>query len=193
MTRDGVQNRATGAFFLVGFGSVWTAAGCAQTHHGSAASWAALAAVCVCLLTWVNYLMRQSHDLPPAEPTAEEQVRMQRMFTAVNIILWVSVATAVSVLGLLHMPEYIVPAISMLVGLHLLPLAGAFRNQGHYLTGALLLGWPLCCLALLPRLRVSGVCASGAGALLLLSAAMTLAYTASELRMRQPERVIVRS
>ena len=136
--------------------------------------------------------MRRSVDLPPAQRSAEEQVRAQRMFTAINIIQWVSIATAVAILGLLHMPEYVVPAISVIVGCHLFPLAGSFRHPQHYLTGALLVLWPLGCLLLLPRHRVSGVCAAGAGALLMVSAAVELGRTFAAMRVRQPHGIVAR-
>lgn len=192
VTREEAHSRATGALFFVGFGAVWMATGFAQTHHSSAGALIALGIASVLLLLGVHHLMRRSADLPAAQISAEEQVRTQRMFTAVNIIQWVSLATAVAILGLLHMPEYIVPAISVLVGLHLFPLASSFDHRQHYLTGALLVLWPLGCLALLPRHRVSGVCAAGAGTVLLLSAAITLGRTFAAARMRQPQSVIAR-
>ena len=192
MTREQAQSRARGALVLAGFGAVWMAMGLAQTHRTSAGVLLPLGVVCALLLAGMGQAMRRSHDLPSSHMSTDEQVRVQRMFTAVSIILWVSIATAVSVLYLLHMPEYIVPAISMLVGLHLFPLAGSFRNRQHYYTGALLLLWPLGCLACLPRARVSGVCAIGVGAVLLVSAVFTLARTFAAMRVGQPQSAIAR-
>ena len=122
----------------------------------------------------------------------EAQVRAQRMFTAVNIIQWVSIATAVAILSLLHTPEYIVAAISIIVGLHLLPLARSLRHAQHYVTGALLIAWPLGCLALLPRPLVSGVCALGIGVVLLLSAVATLLHILQATRTQQHQWSVTR-
>ena len=193
LSRERAHSRATGALFFVGFGAVWVSTGLAQAHRGSAAAFSSVAAVSVLLLAAVGQLMRRSHDLPATALSVEEQVRQQRMFTAVNIIQWVSIATAVAILGLLHMPEYVVPAISILVGLHLFPLAGSFRNRGHYVTGALLLLWPLGCLLLLPRNRVSSICAMGVGVTLLLSAAATLAWAFASLRTAPPRNAVAQS
>lgn len=99
------------------------------------------------------------------------------MFNAVNIIQWVSVATAVIILNVLHLTAYIVPAIAVIVGLHLFPLAQAFRYPQHYVTGSCLVLWPMGCLVTLPQEKVSGVCAVGTGVILLLSAAATLLRT----------------
>jgi hypothetical protein len=192
MTREQAHGRATGALFFVGFGSVWIATGLAQMHHASAVVLVPLALISILLLIAVSQAMRRSRSLPAAELSAEEQVRTDRMFTAVNIIQWVSIATAVAVLGLLHMPEYIVAAIAIIVGLHLFPLAGSFRNRQHYITGALLLLWPLGCLALLPRARVSGVCGLGVGLVLLVSAAVTLARTFARLRVEHLHDAVAR-
>ena len=193
ISKEQAHSRATGALFFVGFGAVWIATGLAQTHRASAGVLVFLAIVTLLLLVATGQLMRRSHDLPPTDLPLEELVRAHRMFTAVNIIQWVSIATAVTILGLLHMPEYAVPAISMLVGLHLFPLAASFGNRQHYVTGSLLLLWSLGCLALLPRPRVSGVCAVGVGLMLLLSAAFSLAWAFASLRTAQPPNAVARS
>ena len=192
-SREQAHSRATGALFFVGFGTVWVATGLSQVHRSSAAALTCLGVVAVLLLIAIAQLMRRSRELPPSQASAEEQVRTERMFAAVNIIQWVSIGTAVAVLNLLHMPEYIVPAISIIVGLHLFPLAGSFKNPQHYATGAVLLLWPLGCLALLPRPHVSGVCALGVGILLLLSAAATLARVFAVVRTAQPRNAVARS
>ena len=163
-----------GCLFFIGFGTVWALMGLAATQHGSAAAYAAVGAVSVALLAMVALLFRRARELPQAASSSDYERRAKRMFTAVNIIQWVSIVTAVAILNLLHMPEYIVPAIAIIVGLHLFPLAGSFRHRQHYVTGTLLLAWSLGSLALLPRDRVAGVAALGTGLVLLGSAAWTL-------------------
>ncbi len=186
VTGDAVRGRATGALFFVGFGAVWMYVGLKQTHHASRTVILLLATTTVILLGLVALLMRRSHDLPAGTASPEEEARTQRMFNAVNIIQWVSVATAIIILNVLHLTEGIVPAISVIVGLHLFPLAGAFRYRQHYMTGLLLVVWPLGCLSLLPLSRVSGICAVGVAAILLLSAALTLLRSFAALRSTVP-------
>jgi hypothetical protein len=192
MSRKQAHSRARGALFFVGFGAVWIVTGLAQIHRSSAAALMCLAGSSLVLLAAISLLMRRARDLPASTLSSEERVRMQRMFTAVNIIQWVAIATAVAILGLLHMPEYIVPAISIIVGLHLFPLAGSLHHRQHYITGILLLVWPLVCLVWLPPTRVSGVCALGVGVLLLLSAAAALTQTLATMRTAQPRNAVVR-
>jgi hypothetical protein len=128
----------------------------------------------VALLALCAVLLRRARTLPAGDAMSEFAIRARRMFLAVNIIQWVSVVTAAAILLLLHMPEYTVPAVAIIVGLHLFPLAGSFRNRLHYVTGGLLLLWSLACLAVLPRERMMGIPALGVGAILLGSAAGAL-------------------
>ncbi len=192
MTRELAHSRATGALFFVGFGAVWTATGLNQTHRNSPALLMCLAASTLALLAAIGLLIRRSRELPASRVSTDERVRAQRMFTAVNIIQWVAIAAAVAIFGLLHMPEYIVPAISVIVGLHLFPLAASLHHSQHYVTGSLMVVWPLLCLGLLQASRVSGACALGVGTILLLSAAATLARTLMVIRPAQPRRAIAR-
>lgn len=174
MNAEQVRSRAAGVLFFVGFGAVWIYVGLAQTHHASGRMLALAAAVTATLLAWTMLLMRRCRDLRAIASSAEDEERARRMFAAVNIIQWVSIGTAVAILGLLHMPQYVAPAVAIIVGLHLFPLAGSFRHTQHYVTGALLVAWACCCLMWEPPTRVSGAAALGAGTILLGSAGVTL-------------------
>ncbi len=186
MVGEAVRARATGALFFVGFGSVWMFVGLKQTHHASRTALLLLGTATVLLLGLTALLMRRAHDLPAARTSPEEEMRIQRLFNAINIIQWVSVATAIVILNVLQLTEYIVPAISVIVGLHLFPLAGAFHYRQHYGTGLLLIAWPLACLLALPQGRISGVCALGVATILLLSATLTVLRSFAALRGAVP-------
>jgi hypothetical protein len=173
-TAQVAESRATGCLFFIGFGTIWVWMGLSATQHGSMISYGVVGVVSAGLLGMVVLLFRRAKELPQASVDSDFERRAKRMFAAVNIIQWVSIVTAVAILNLLHMPEYVVPAIAILVGLHLFPLAGSFRHRQHYVTGTLLLAVSLAALALLPRERVAGVAALGTGLVLLCSAAWTL-------------------
>jgi hypothetical protein len=168
------RSRATGCLFFIGFGTIWMLMGLGATQHGSPLTYTAVGVVSAGLLAMVAMLFRRARELPEGTADSDFELRAKKMFAAVNIIQWVSIVTAVSILNLLHMPEYIVPAIAILVGLHLFPLAGSFRHRQHYVTGTLLLVWSMGALAIEPRERVAGVAALGTGLVLLVSAAWTL-------------------
>ena len=186
LTASALRGRATGSLFFIGFGAIWMYVGLKQTHLASHTALTLLLFCAAALLALVWLLMRRAHDLPDGYVSPEVEARTQRMFNAVNIIQWVSVATAIAILNLLRMPNYIVPAIAIIVGLHLYPLAGAFRYRQHYVTGALLVGWPLACLLAVPAPRISGVCALGVAGILLFSATSTLLRCFAALRGAVP-------
>jgi hypothetical protein len=173
-TAGQVRSRAIGALFFAGFGQLWLALGLRSTPFAGARAESLCLAVSSVLLLAAFDLMRRAKQLPEGDVGSDDDLRSRLMFRAVNIIQWVSVVTAVTILSILHMPEYAVTAITVIVGLHLFPLAGSFRYAQHYVTGALLVVWPLGCLAELPSTQVSDMTALGAGVVLLLSAAAML-------------------
>lgn len=70
------------------------------------------------------------------------------MLSAVVIIGGVSVATAAGIFAVLHLLRYLPAAVGVLIGLHLLPLAGVFRQQVYRVFASLLIAWSAACLLL---------------------------------------------
>jgi hypothetical protein len=169
-----VRGRVTGALFFVGFGALWFGLGLRAVGRGG---WPFVVVLVVAglLIAWAVWVLRLAASLPVDGASPEVAERMRRMFVAVNIIQWVSALTAVGILVILHMPEYISPAIAIIVGLHLFPLAESFHYPPHYVTGSLLLAWSLLSLAVESRAEVAGVAALGTGAILVASAVWSLA------------------
>ncbi len=176
-----VRGRVTGALFFLGFGTLWFWLGLRAVGRGG---WSVVAVFVVAglLLAWAMWVLRLAASLPKGGVSGDDTERMRRMFVAVNIIQWVSALTAVGILVILHMPEYIAPAIAIIVGLHLFPLAESFHYPPHYVTGSLMLVWSLLSLAVEPRAEVAGVAALGTGAILLASAAWSLSQAMRGLR-----------
>ena len=76
-------------------------------------------------------------------------------------------------LGIFHLPEFIVPAIATIVGLHLFPLARVFHYPLHHATGTLLVLWSAGVVLTLPHEKLPSVGALGTAAILLVNAAYT--------------------
>ncbi len=191
ITAEAAQGRAWGSFFFIGFGSLWLLTGLRNMGRLSLGSEAAVFALGLLALAAATALLRMAGRLPHAAVDPEEEARVKRIFTAVNIIQWVAVATAVIVLILLRIPEYIVPAIGIIVGLHLYPLAGAFRYPMHTVTATVLVLWCAGCIALVSRPGLPGVGAFGTGAILLGSALITLGLACSRARKITPQAALV--
>ena len=171
---DAIHGRVTGALFFIGFGAAWLFFGLKGVGRATASNLVLLALATVGLMAVSTWLFRRARSLPPGVSSPEAEERMKRMFTAVNIIQWVSVFTAIAVLNVLHRPAYIAPVVVVIVGLHLFPLAQSFGYRQHYVTGALLVLLALGCMAWLPLDAMSGLCSLGAGIVLLGSAVSTL-------------------
>jgi hypothetical protein len=99
---------------------------------------ALLAIVVVTILLFFLALRkyRANQDAHAAEANSPESKRAERVFNAVNVVQWSLVFVASIVLILLRHPEWIIPSIIIIVGIHFFPLAVAFKVPRHYATGA---------------------------------------------------------
>lgn len=132
------SSRAIGAMFLSSFGTLWLIAATFQYFDGANA-----AAIAVCLLlgallfSFSLWKYRRGRAEPPAGSDADA-ARIKKGFSRVNTVQWVTIVAAIILLNVAGMPQWIEPAILLIVGLHFLPLARLFHNPPHYATGTLL-------------------------------------------------------
>ena len=79
--------------------------------------------------------------LPADEPRLVDEARKarQRVFRWINLVQWLAVFAASFVLSALGDPEWTTPAVILIVGLHLIPLARVFRAPRHYVAGVSLI------------------------------------------------------
>ena len=76
------------------------------------------------------------------------QLRRDKMLAAAVIIGGVSILTATGILAVLHLLRYLPAVTGIVVGLHLLPLVGVYRQQIFRVFGFLLAAWSAGCLLL---------------------------------------------
>jgi len=87
------------------------------------------------LLLWGGLSLRQkTQDIPDAEWSP----KVSRIFWQATIGEIVGIVLILGAAIALHRPEYILPLISLAVGLHFFPLAHAMRRPLYHVTGALL-------------------------------------------------------
>ncbi len=142
---------------FAGFGLLWTVTGVIEFLL----PWSSMYLV----VTVASLLITAAGSLPNL--TRNESQRAKRMLFAVTIVQGVSIPTAAVILALVHLPEYINPAIAIIVGLHLLPLAAVNRSEVDKITSGLLLAWCGGCMTLLARNRIAAATALGTGCIML--------------------------
>ena len=187
---ESVKGRIYGTFFLTGFGTLWLLNGVPNGKLPQTVFGIALAGVAASLLAAGFLILQRARRLPNAPLDQAKRTRMKRVFRTVNLVQWLAIFAAILLLNLLHHAAYIVPAASIIVGLHFYPLARLFRTQSHYITGTLLIGWSIGCMAALPVTTMPAIVCLGNGAILLIASAISLltAYKASA--MPRPPQVI---
>jgi hypothetical protein len=124
------------------------------------------------------YLLREAKRWPrvPDDPA------VSRAFNRVNAVQWIAVFVVAFALAKLHLDAYIMNAITFIVGLHMFPLARLFRYPPHYAAGAVLVAWAAASVFMTPVEHLQGITALGTGAILWLSAAVTLTLALSDAR-----------
>ncbi len=109
-------------------------------------------------------------------PRVPDDPAMGRAFMWINAIEWIAISAVAFSFAKLHIDVYVMNAIAAIVGLHMLPLARLFRYPLHYATGALLVGWAVASILIVPAGQLQGITSLGTGSILWLSAATTLAF-----------------
>lgn len=174
VTAEQIKGSVYGSFFFTGFGSWWLWNGWSDGGPWLVTRVVLTASIAIALLLTGLLLLRRADRMPSAPPDTLKRKRMYRVFGIVNLVQWLAVFAAGILLNVLHRPAYIAPAIALIVGLHLFPLARLFGYSPHFLTGTALVVWSVGCCCLLPTARLPAVVCAGSGVILLGSAAAML-------------------
>lgn len=171
LTANELIGRATGSLFFIGFGMVWLILASYVAGRLSMAAVIGIAVMAGCLAVVALYLMSCAKQFP----RVPEDARRKRLFHWINGGQWIAIFLVVMMLNELHLGVYGVTAIAAIVAVHMFPLARIFHYKLHYVTGGMLLLCAIGTLLFVPVGHLQGVTALGAGVILWLSAANTLA------------------
>ena len=165
-----LRGRSIGVIFVACFGTGWIFLALTAKQLINPATVAGTLLGMLALLLTAAYLMRQAKRWPrvPDDPA------FGRAFGWVNAIQWIAVAVVAFTLGRLHFDAYIPSAITLIVGLHMFPLARLFHYAQHYVTGTVLVGWAVASALFVPASKMQGTSALGTGIILWLSAVVSL-------------------
>jgi hypothetical protein len=132
----------TGATFMFAFGIVWLLLGLFRGR--SSPVWVRIALLLLGIglgapiFTLGSRASRLPHDV--SQPMAEQRAANREIGRHFYMIFGAELAAifvAVVVLRLIHYPDYILPGIAVIVGVHFVPLAALFKSPVFYGTGVL--------------------------------------------------------
>jgi hypothetical protein len=136
-----VRSRGLGAIFLGGFGTLWLVSAAVQTGAGRPAM-AMLVALGLALIC-ASSLMMRGLPIEAGNEDRRERARMMRWFQWTNAVQWVCIGAVILAANLVRRPDLIPTGISVVVGLHFIPLAYIFRNPMQYVTASGILAWDI--------------------------------------------------
>jgi hypothetical protein len=172
---ESVSGRATGVLFFVGFGSLWMYNGISAMHQTTPISLAAIATIFAALaLPAVKLMQSASRAASERGVSQTSSSKTKIAFLRVNAVQWAAIFAAGALFNFLHKPEFLTPAITFIVGAHLIPLARLFSYRAHFVTGALLMLWATVMAVAFAPTMMPSIGALGTGAVLVASAAHTL-------------------
>jgi hypothetical protein len=131
-------SRAIGAMIFTLNGGAWLIIGILKGYGVALAALLPVAAGTIMLFFASLRKFRLNRGAHAAEADSPESKRAGRIFNAVNAIQWTLVFVVSVVLLMFKHPEWIIPSIILIVGIHFFPLAVAFKVPRHYATGAAL-------------------------------------------------------
>ena len=174
------SGKVVGATIMFFFGAIWLLLGVFGGRPSPGWLRAGLLVAGLLLGVWIaTAVHRVSHVSETAPPALEQTVvrrRIGQRFGWITGIEGAAIFLAVILLNAVHRPDFIPPAIALIVGLHFFPLASLFGRSFYYGTG--ILGCAIGGSAFFisdPSLRTSAVGLSF-GLLLWLTTAIVLLY-----------------
>jgi hypothetical protein len=145
-------------------------------HRLNPISIAAIAVIFAALFVPAALLLRSTSKATHADGAGSaESPEVKRTFARVNMMQWAAIIATVVLFHAIHKQQFLATVITFIVGAHLIPLARLFRYAAHYVTGALLMAWATIIAIAFPGEMMPTVGALGTAAILLGSAAYTLA------------------
>ncbi len=131
-----------GSAVMFVFGIFWFLAGFSGGRFFPAWMRVGVPLLGVVLAIWLAVMAvrvaRISRNAPP--PSAEQAAlgrQIGRRFGRIHAIQWGSIVAAIAVLNIVHLPNFIAPAVAVIVALHFFTLAALFQRPSYNVTGIL--------------------------------------------------------
>ena len=132
-------SRAIGAMFFSVFGGAWLTLGVLETYGARPAALLPVEAATAALFAAAFRQFRRNRAAHAAAADSPQSQKEGRVFNIVNAVQWTLVFLVATGLSKSGHPQWTIPAIIFITGVHFLPLAVAFKVPRHYATGAALM------------------------------------------------------
>jgi hypothetical protein len=132
-----LEGRAIGALVVAGFGALWMVIAAKLLKRLDWRAWLVVALSTGILCIGAGKQLRfASHmsDSPHSGSDTESDHSIGRQFEIVLAVEWIAILGVVVVLALLRRSELIQSAITLIVGVHFVPLASIFSAPVYYFT-----------------------------------------------------------
>ena len=133
-----LEKSLSGAMIFTIAGAIWGAIG-VYSMKGPEQKflWIGLAIATLALLGAEFFLISivNKGSAPLTPELAAREAKESRIFTIVNGVQGVAIFIAVQVWSNLHKPEFLIPTVAIIVGLHFLVLGPFFRSRSHTVIG----------------------------------------------------------
>jgi hypothetical protein len=182
-TGVGNQSEMAGAAFGRGmaatimsfFGFVWLGWGfsaVAAVSNFPPALWAAFFIVTAVLMGFAIAALRRGRALMKAQGTSRQEFWSQRRrpFRIVTSLEVLGCVLVVVLANIFHRPDWIASGISLVVGLHFIPLGSIFDFPAYYFVGSLIAAWDILSVAALNSSNSTAFAALGTGVILWVTA-----------------------
>jgi hypothetical protein len=138
-TRSIRASRAIGAMFFTIFGGAWLGLAARARYDEPLTAYVVIAIVTL-ILTGFAYARYRRYAVPATTHNeSPDERRRSRNFHIINAAQWVLILVVGNLLVNLGLPDWVIPAAMLVVGLHFVPLAIVFRNPPHFVTGIALM------------------------------------------------------
>jgi hypothetical protein len=172
-----VREMATGAVFMTVFGLIWVVWGIRLLRLPVRLSLALYIAAMVIAASLFAVEIPRLYQ----PSTAAEQIHwhdLRSRFVLINVLQYTGIAVAVGVCLRLRRRDLLPPALSLIVGVHFIPLAGLFGFPPFYAVAAAITLLDLGAMLLLTSPAREATCALGTGCVVWLSSLFVLLRSA---------------
>jgi hypothetical protein len=164
-SKSSAVGNCVGAAFLIFFGGLWAFAGILSLgRNGSIIVSSSVTLLAVILILTLVVNIKRLSGLPEENFTDEmkrQSVKRRRLFALINAVQWTLIVAVVSVLMGTKQSQLIVPAISVIVGLHFFALLNLFKIKFDLLTGFAMILLPMIAVPLFSPLVSNAIISFG--------------------------------